>query len=144
MQTLAVDASPRVHVQPVSTAQDELHPFPEVVPPSSQYPKTGATTLASPQMSVQTLVVRLSPKVHDQLASTIQLELQPSPLAVLPSSHRPAVGVEVNPSPQVSVYHVPSVAFGRKPELHTSQLLVQIKHVVQLVTVQVGTGHKTK
>ena len=45
----------------------------------------------------------MDPPDHCQPASTYQLESQPSPLTVLLSSHLPAVGTAVSPSPQISV-----------------------------------------
>lgn len=86
MQTEAVVASPRVHDHFDSTAHTELHPSPDVVPPSSQYPATGLMTFASPHKSDQTLAVEESPNVHCQSASTAQVALHPFPEVVPPSS----------------------------------------------------------
>jgi len=63
----------------------------------------GIITFPSPHISVHTLAVEESPKVQDQLASTEQVEEQPSLFEVLPSSQYPAVGFTTLPSPQISV-----------------------------------------
>ena len=61
---LAVDRSPKLQLQPVSTKQVELHPSPFAVFESSQYPDVGLITFPSPQVSEQTLAVLLSPGVQ--------------------------------------------------------------------------------
>ena len=71
---------------PVSSAQEESQPSPSTKFPSSQYPEAVITTTPSPQISVQTLAVEASPRVHSQLASTAQDAEQPSPVAIPPSS----------------------------------------------------------
>ena len=60
-------------------------------------------TSPSPHISVQLLEVVLLPRVHSQLVSTAQVESQPSPSLVLPSSQYPVIGVMTNPSPQRSI-----------------------------------------
>ena len=86
VQIEAVEESPRVQVHPVSTAHIELHPFPSVMSPSSQYPAEGLITFPSPHISEQELGVEESPKVHCQPVSTAQLEFHPSPSDALESS----------------------------------------------------------
>ena len=103
--------SPKVQVQPVSTEQEESQPSEALVLPSSQYPLCGEVTLPSPQMSVHTVAVELSPKVQVQSVSTAQIELQPSPFTELPSSQYPAVGLITLASPQRSVHVLAVVGF---------------------------------
>ena len=88
MQVLAVVGFPPEHSHLDSTIQDESHPSPEVVSPSSQYVGAGLAgiILPSPQSSEHELAVVESPKVHVQPVSTAQLASQPSPGVVLPSS----------------------------------------------------------
>ena len=115
-QILAVVASPNVHDHPVSTEQVESHPSPAVVPPSSQYPAVGSVTFPSPQVSVQTLAVDESPGVQFQSDSILQVASQPSPATVFPSSHIPADGKIINPSPQIS-FQV--LAVDESPRVHS-------------------------
>ena len=116
VQELAVEESPNVQVQPVSTAHDPSHPSPAVVPESSQYPAIGFMTAPSPQISVHTEAVEESPNVQDQLASTLQLELHPSPSVVPLSSQYPAVGTITIPSPQISLH---ALAVEESPKVHS-------------------------
>ena len=78
--------SPDVHVHPASTAQDELHPSPLETLLSSQYPDAGFITRPSPHISEQVLAVVEVPRLHVYPVSTEQVELQPSPFIVPPSS----------------------------------------------------------
>ena len=64
VHTAAVEESPRVQDQNVSTAQEASQPSPVVVPPSSQLPEVGFIMIPSPQVSVQTEAVEESPKVQ--------------------------------------------------------------------------------
>ena len=59
--------------------------------------------------------MELSPRVHVQSDSTAQVELHPSPFAVLESSQYPAVGVITIPSPHASVQLLAVVGF---PNVH--------------------------
>lgn len=86
VQAEAVDESPKVHVQSVSTEHDDEQPSPSFEFPSSQYPAVGLITAPSPQISVHTLEVLLSPRVQLQLVSTVQTDDQPSLLLLFPSS----------------------------------------------------------
>jgi len=124
--TLAVEESPKVHFQLVSTPQLPFHPSLGVVLPSSQYPEVGFITFPSPQISVQMLAVKESPKVHDHPVSTTQLEFHPSPAIVFPSSQVPAAGLILIPSPQISDHEL---AVDESPNVHvhpvsTAQLLL--------------------
>jgi len=83
---LALEELPDVHVHPVSTLQLESQPSPFTVLLSSQYPVAIFMTLPSPHISVQTLAVVESPKVHEYPVSMPQVALQPSPALVFPSS----------------------------------------------------------
>ena len=103
--------SPKVQVQPASTEQEESQPSEALVLPSSQYPLRGKVTFPSPQISLQTLALELSPRVHVQPASTAQVELHPSPFAWFESSQYPAVGVITIPSPHASVQLLAVVGF---------------------------------
>ena len=72
IQTLAVTMSPRVQLQLASTEQVASHPSPILELPSSQYPITWLTTIPSPQISVQTLAVEISPNVQEYPVSIPQ------------------------------------------------------------------------
>ena len=79
---------PPVQLQSISTEHEELHPSLLAVFPSSQYVEGRLVSIIfpSPQISLQTLAVEESPRVHVQSVSTPQVDEQPSLLAVLPSS----------------------------------------------------------
>ena len=53
LQTEAVETSPKVQVQPVSTVHVELHPSPFSISPSSHWPEVGVPTTPSPQLSIK-------------------------------------------------------------------------------------------
>ena len=63
-QTLAIAKLPNVQLQSDSTAQVSSHPSPLRMFPSSQYPEVGEMTFPSPHLSMQTLEVEESPRVH--------------------------------------------------------------------------------
>ena len=101
-QLLAVVLSPPDHVYPVSTEQDELQPSLLTVFPSSQYPEATFITNPSPQISEHELAVVLLPLVQVYPVSTDQVELQPSPFIVPPSSQYPEAIFMTFPSPHIS------------------------------------------
>ena len=78
---------PPVQVHPVSTLHVELHPSPFAVLPSSQYVDTELNRLLSPQISEHVSFADEEPPVQVHPVSTFHVELHPSLLAVLPSSH---------------------------------------------------------
>ena len=90
---LAVDESPKVHVQPGSTEHVEEQPSLSAFPPSSQYPAVGFITFPSPQVSCQLLAVEESPSVQVHPASTEQVDDHPSPSIILESSQYPDAGL---------------------------------------------------
>ena len=96
--------SPRVQLQPASTAQDASQPSPGVVSPSSQYPVVGFTTKPSPHISDHELAVVVLPPDHCHLGSTAHDEEQPSVDVLSPSSQYVAAGLAgiIFPSPQKS------------------------------------------
>lgn len=101
-QVSGLEESPPPHVHPDSTWQLEEHPSPLTEFPSSQYWAVSlVTTSPSPQMSVQVSADVGEPPVHPHPGSIMHSELQPSPLAMFPSSH--SVSPPFFPSPQIGV-----------------------------------------
>src|SRR5581483_10679943 len=75
------------HVQPASTLHAELHPSLSTLPPSSH--SSPAEMMASPQMfcaRVHFPPVPSAPFGHVYPGSTVQFDVQPSPLTLPPSS----------------------------------------------------------
>jgi hypothetical protein len=91
-----------------------LHPSPSMVLLSSQVPVVLSILLPSPQISVQlSLFARLVDLAHYHPTSIVQLELQPSPLILLKSSHDNLP--KLNESPHTSVHVSGDVG---EPPLH--------------------------
>lgn len=137
-QILAVEESPSVQVQSVSTDQEALQPSLGFVLPSSQYPEVGIITLESPQISVQTLEVEESPNVQVQPVSTPHVELHPSPFTEFPSSQYPARGFITLASPHISFH---TLAVDESPSVQvqpdsTAQLASQPSFIFEFPSSQ--------
>ena len=102
VQWSAIVDEPPVQVQPDSMLQVELHPSLLAVLPSSQYMLNVLNRLPSPHNSIQVSFVVEDPPEQLHVASTAQVELQPSPLTVLPSSQYVLSELNRLPSPHIS------------------------------------------
>jgi hypothetical protein len=86
-QVSEVEVEPPNHCHPDSTEQVELQPSPEVVSPSSQnVAGVLSKTYPSPQVSDQESAEDADPPEQEYPVSIRQVELQPSPEVVSPSS----------------------------------------------------------
>ena len=83
--SLFVDEPPE-QVYPDSTEHVELQPSLLLAFPSSQYVLIELYLLPSPHISTQVSFVEVEPPDHCQPDSIAQVELQPSPFIILPSS----------------------------------------------------------
>ena len=80
------EGEPPVQVHPVSINQEELHPSPLTLFPSSQKPLFKLNLIPSPQIALQVSFDVDDPPDQVQPVSIDQVELQPSPLFIFPSS----------------------------------------------------------
>ena len=103
-QVSLVVEEPPEQDHPVSILHEELHPSLLIVFPSSQKVARVVYFLPSAQISVQVSFEIDEPPEHIQPVSLTQVELQPSPETLFPSSQKVELDENFFPSPHTSMH----------------------------------------